>query len=59
MEMREFGGVGMRASVIGFDAQRSYARGSLATVQSRAQRRNWNRADTTEPARTRLAAVTR
>jgi NodT family efflux transporter outer membrane factor (OMF) lipoprotein len=53
------------------DAQRSYARASLAAVQSRAQRlqdsaallyavsRNWDRADTTEPSRTSLAAVTR
>ncbi|HEY1929455.1 MAG TPA: efflux transporter outer membrane subunit [Caulobacteraceae bacterium] len=52
------------------DAQRSYARASLATVQSRAQRlqdsaallyavsRNWDRAHTTEPSRTSLAAVT-
>lgn len=53
------------------DAQRSYARASLATVQSRAARlqdsaallyavsRNWDRAGTIEPQRTSLATVTR
>jgi NodT family efflux transporter outer membrane factor (OMF) lipoprotein len=53
------------------DAQRSHARASLATVQSRAQRlqdsaallyavsRNWDRAETIDPQRTSLAGVTR
>ncbi|HEX3406493.1 MAG TPA: efflux transporter outer membrane subunit [Caulobacteraceae bacterium] len=53
------------------DAQRSYARASLATVASRAQRlqdsaallyavsHNWDRAGTIEPQRTSLADVTR
>lgn len=52
------------------DAQRSYARASLASVQARAQRlqdaaallyavsRNWDRASTTEPKTTSLAAAT-
>ena len=51
------------------DAQRSYARASMAVVRARAQKlqdtaallyavsRNWNRAQTTEPARTDIAAV--
>jgi NodT family efflux transporter outer membrane factor (OMF) lipoprotein len=53
------------------DAQRSFARASLATVQSRAQRlqdsaallyavsHNWDRAGTIEPQRTSLAGVTK
>jgi NodT family efflux transporter outer membrane factor (OMF) lipoprotein len=53
------------------DAQRSYARATLARVRSRAQRlqdsaallyavsRNWDRSNTIEPRRTSLAAVTR
>jgi 3-hydroxyisobutyrate dehydrogenase-like beta-hydroxyacid dehydrogenase len=52
-------------------SQGAVAKAGLATVQSRAQRlqdsaallyavsRNWDRADTTEPSRTSLAAVTR
>ena len=51
------------------DNQRSYARASMAAVRARAQRlqdtaallyavsRNWDRANTTEPARTDIAAV--
>jgi outer membrane protein TolC len=53
------------------DAQRSYARASLATVASRAQRlqdsaallyavsHNWDRAGTIEPQRTSLSDVTK
>ena len=53
------------------DAQRSFARARLATVQSRTARlqdsaallyavsRNWDRSNTTEPQRTSLAGVTR
>ena len=51
------------------DAQRSYARASMAVVRARAQRlqdtaallyavsRNWDRANTTEPKRTDIAGV--